>query len=46
MANTTIPYWNPLNSEHRGQWQPIEGLEGIAEELTLSIEKSTGEYPT
>ena len=25
-------------------WKPIAGLEGIAEELTLSIDEDTGEY--
>ena len=32
---------SPANEE---KWQPIDGLEGIAEELTLSIDEETGEY--
>jgi len=44
MAKSTIPYWNTLASESRRQWTPIEGLEGMAEELTLSIDPDTGEY--
>ncbi|HOP08580.1 MAG TPA: cupin domain-containing protein [candidate division Zixibacteria bacterium] len=44
MAKTTITYWNPLSSENKGKWEPIKGLEGIAEELTLSIDHETGEY--
>lgn len=44
MAKTTITYWNPLSSENQSKWQPIEGFEGIAEELTLSIDNGTGEY--
>jgi hypothetical protein len=44
MAKTTITYWNPLSPENQGTWQQIEGLEGIAEELTLSIDNETGEY--
>jgi len=44
MAKTTATYWNPLLSENRGKWRPIEGLDGLAEELTLSIDKETGEY--
>jgi len=44
MAKTTITYWNPLSSENKGKWEPIKGLEGIAEELTLSIDNETGEY--
>ena len=44
MAKTTRTYWNPLSLENDGAWQSIEGLKGIAEELTLSIDKDTGEY--
>ena len=41
---TTVNYWNPLLPENRGSWRPIDGLEGVAEELTLSIDQDTGEY--
>lgn len=44
MTKTTVTYWNPLSPEHRGQWQPIAGLEDVAEELTLSIDPESGEY--
>ena len=44
MAKTTVSYWNPLSAEHRQEWQPVRGLEGVAEELTLSIDAKTGEY--
>jgi hypothetical protein len=44
MTKTTVTYWNPLSPENNHQWQPISGLEGIAEELTLSIDEETGEY--
>ena len=44
MAKSTIAYWNPLLSSNKKEWQPIDGLEGIAEELTLSIDTTTGEY--
>lgn len=44
MAKTTNTYWNPLLSKSKNHWQPIAGLEGIAEELTLSIDHETGEY--
>jgi len=44
MAKSTITYWNPLDAESSQQWQSIEGLEGIVEELTLSIDDKTGEY--
>jgi hypothetical protein len=44
MAKTTRMYWNPLLSENRDKWKPIDGLEGLAEELTLSMDHNTGEY--
>jgi len=44
MAKSTITYWNPLNADSQDKWQSIEGLEGIAEELTLSIDSDSGEY--
>ncbi len=44
MAKTTVTYWNPLTPENSGEWEAVEGLEGIAQELTLSIDRETGEY--
>jgi len=44
MAKSTTRYWNPLTVENQGRWAPIKGLEGVAEELTLSIDPATGEY--
>ncbi len=44
MSKSTASYWDPLHSAHRGSWQPVAGLEGVAEELTLSIDPETGEY--
>ena len=44
MTKSTITYWNPLDPTNEKEWQPIDGLENIAEELTLSIDSSTGEY--
>ena len=44
MAKTTAAYWNALSSEFSGRWQPVKGLEGTAEELTLSTDADTGEY--
>lgn len=41
---TTTSYWNPLSLEQRSRWHPVEGLETMAEELTLSIDPDTGEY--
>jgi hypothetical protein len=44
MAKSLATYWNPLAPENQGRWTPIRGLEGVAEELTLSIDPDTGEY--
>jgi hypothetical protein len=44
MTKSTSTYWNALNSENQEHWTPIKGLEGMAEELTLSIDQITGEY--
>lgn len=44
MTKTISTYWNALNPESRERWTPIKGLEGMAEELTLSIDPVTGEY--
>lgn len=44
MAKSTTPYWNTLAPENRDHWMPVKGLEGMAEELTVSIDAITGEY--
>src|SRR6516225_5142797 len=44
MGKSLAIYWNPLVPESAGHWAPIRGLEGMAEELTLSIDPVTGEY--
>jgi hypothetical protein len=44
MAKSVATYWNPLAPENKGRWTPIRGLEGMAEELTLSTDPVTGEY--
>lgn len=44
MAKSTTIYWNALFPENQEKWGPVRGLEGIAEELTLSIDDDTGEY--
>ncbi len=44
MAKTTQIYWNPLLVENKNLWSPIEGMEGYAEELTLAIDETTGDY--
>ncbi len=44
MTKSTVTYWNPLAPEQGGRWTPIKGLEGQAEELTLSLDPESGEY--
>ena len=44
MPKSTVTYWNPLLSENKDQWKPIDGMEEFAEELTLSIDEETGDY--
>jgi hypothetical protein len=44
MAKSTMTYWNALKPENSQQWQPIQGLEGAAEEITLSLDPDSGEY--
>lgn len=44
MSKSTNTYWNVLAAENKERWQPLEGLEGFVEELTLSIDSETGEY--
>jgi len=44
MTKSTTTYWNALTPENRDRWTPVKGLEGLAEELTLSIDPVTGEY--
>ncbi len=45
MAKTTITYWNPLEPDCAAHWEPIEGLEGMADELTLSIDEKLANTP-
>lgn len=44
MAKSTINYWNPLKPCNRSRWLPITGMEDMAEELTLAMDESTGDY--
>ena len=44
MTKSTATYWNTLAPENQQRWTPIEGLPGMVEELTLSIDPITGEY--
>ncbi len=44
MSKSVTTYWNPLMPDKASSWTPVKGLEGIAEELTLSMDSESGEY--
>ena len=44
MAKTSVAYWNALSQENQDQWEPVDGLEGLAEAITLAIDEETGDY--
>lgn len=44
MPKTTETYWNTLSPKNAQRWQPVKGMEGMVEELTLSMDAATGEY--
>jgi len=44
MSKSITTYWNPLLSENKDQWEPIEGMEEFAEELTLAFDEDSGDY--
>lgn len=44
MSKSSVTYWNPLLQQHAKDWQPIEGMNGLAEELTLAIDAKSGDY--
>ncbi len=41
---TTTTYWNALVPGAGPRWTAPEGLEGIAEEITLAVDEHTGDY--
>lgn len=44
MPKTTNTYWNALKDKNAHLWKPIEGIESLAEELTLAIDNTLGDY--
>lgn len=44
MTKSTTTYWNVFSPTAQECWLPVKGLEGMAEELTLSIDEESGEY--
>jgi len=44
MSKSTTTYWNVLFPENAGKWEPIEGTDGMLEQLTLAVDDVTGDY--
>jgi len=44
MAKTTTAYLNLLSPDPNVHWEPVAGLEGIAEAITIAIDTETGDY--
>lgn len=44
MPKSTETYWNPLHAGSRSRWEPVPGLEGLAEQVTLAMDTVTGDY--
>ena len=44
MSKTTATYWNVLAEANRHRWEPIEGTDGMLEQLTLALDEQTGDY--
>ena len=44
MSKSESTYWNVLKTENISKWSPIEGTDGMLEEITLSIDSATGDY--
>jgi hypothetical protein len=44
VGKSTVEYWNVLESSNAGQWECVEGTDGMLEQLTLAIDEQTGDY--
>jgi hypothetical protein len=44
VSKSESTYWNVLKTENISKWSPIEGTDGMLEEITLSIDSATGDY--
>ena len=44
MTKTRTILWNTLSTEHDAGWTAVPDMEGMAEELLLSIDPATEEY--
>ena len=44
MSKSTITYWNVLEASSASMWEPVEGTNGMLEQLTLAVDETTGDY--
>jgi len=44
MSKSTTKYWNVLSAQSSDRWEPIEGANGMLEQLTLAIDNVSGDY--
>ena len=44
MAKSTKTYFNSLKSDHRGDWEDVDGSRGVVRQLTLAVDLDNGDY--
>ena len=44
MSKSIKTYWNVLAEEHTDAWEVVEGTDGKIKQLTVAIDKETGDY--
>ena len=44
MSKNTTTYWNVLEAGNASKWEPIEGTDGMLQQLTLTMDDVTGDY--
>lgn len=44
MSKSVATYWNVLSKDNKSKWQPIDGTEGMLEQLTLALDEESGDY--
>ncbi|GAB3526948.1 hypothetical protein BIT28_15665 [Photobacterium proteolyticum] len=44
MTKRAVKYWNVLAESSRNRWQVLDGTDGMIEQVTLSMDDSTGDY--
>ena len=44
LSKSTTTYWNALSSINTGEWDVIDGTDGMLEQLTLAMDDKSGDY--